>query len=45
MIERRKQTLEEIAARIKREEGDNSFIRQFNMCEMVVMTRVYVVAV
>ena len=32
-----KQELEGIAARNKREEGDNSFIRQFNMCEMVVM--------
>ena len=39
-IERLKQRLEEIAARNKREEGDNSFIRQFNMCEMVVMARV-----
>ena len=36
-IEGYKQELEEIAARKKREEGDNSFIRQFNMCEMVVM--------
>ena len=36
-IESYKQILEEIAAGNKREEGDNSFIRQFNMCEMVVM--------
>ena len=45
MIERYKQKLEENAARNKREEGDNSFIRQFNVCEMVVMTRVHVAAV
>ena len=32
-----KQELEKIAARNKREEGDNSFIRQLNLCEMVVM--------
>ena len=37
MIERLKQGLEEIAAGNKREEGDNSFIRQFYLCEMVVM--------
>ena len=36
-IERCKQELEEIAAGNKREEGDNSFIRQFHLCEMVVM--------